>query len=56
MDRLAHALAHFEISGVATNLDVLRFIVDHPDYRNNRVDTRWLERALLPAFRAQFKE
>ena len=56
MERLAHALAGFEIGGVATNLSVLRFIVGHPDYRSNRVDTRWLERTLLPAFRAQFKE
>jgi acetyl-CoA carboxylase biotin carboxylase subunit len=53
IQRLAHALADFEIQGVATNLSLLRYIVDHPDYRNNRVDTRWLERTLLPAFRAQ---
>ncbi|MDB6160450.1 MAG: acetyl-CoA carboxylase biotin carboxylase subunit [Gammaproteobacteria bacterium] len=53
IDRLAGALARFEIEGVATNLRLLKFIVDHPDYRSNRVDTRWLERTLLPAFRAQ---
>jgi acetyl-CoA carboxylase biotin carboxylase subunit len=53
IDRLAGALAHFEIEGVATNLRLLKFIVDHPDYRSNQVDTRWLERTLLPAFRAQ---
>jgi acetyl-CoA carboxylase biotin carboxylase subunit len=52
-ERLAGALARFEIEGVATNLRLLKFIVDHPDYRSNRVDTRWLERTLLPAFRAQ---
>jgi acetyl-CoA carboxylase, biotin carboxylase subunit len=54
--RLAAALADFEISGIATNLSVLRCIVDHEDYRGNRVDTRWLERTLLPAFRAQSEE
>ena len=53
IQRLAQALASFDIQGVATNLSVLRFIVDHADYRKNRVDTCWLERILLPAFRAQ---
>ena len=52
-ERLAGALARFEIEGVATNLRLLKFVVDHPDYRTNRTDTRWLERTLLPAFRAQ---
>jgi acetyl-CoA carboxylase biotin carboxylase subunit len=53
IERLADALARFEIEGVATNLRLLKFIINHPDYRSNRVDTRWLERTLLPAFRAQ---
>lgn len=53
VERLASALARFEIQGVETNLALLRFIVGHPDYRNNRVDTRWLERVLLPNFREQ---
>jgi acetyl-CoA carboxylase biotin carboxylase subunit len=53
IERLAGALARFEIEGVATNLQLLKFIINHPDYRSNRVDTRWLERTLLPAFRAQ---
>jgi acetyl-CoA carboxylase biotin carboxylase subunit len=52
IERLAGALARFDIQGVATNIELLRFIVDHADYRDNRVDTRWLERVLLPAFRA----
>jgi acetyl-CoA carboxylase biotin carboxylase subunit len=53
IERLADALARFEIEGVATNLRLLKFIINHPDYRSNRVDTRWLERTLLPAFRTQ---
>jgi len=53
VNRLADALARFEIEGIHTNLVLLRFVVDHPDYRANRVDTRWLERILLPAFRMQ---
>ena len=53
IEKLAGALARFEIEGVATNLRLLKFIINHPDYRSNRVDTRWLERTLLPAFRTQ---
>jgi acetyl-CoA carboxylase biotin carboxylase subunit len=53
VERLADALSRFTIEGIFTNLPLLRFIVDHPDYRANRIDTRWLERILLPAFRTQ---
>jgi acetyl-CoA carboxylase biotin carboxylase subunit len=48
--RLAAALDRFAIGGVKTNLRLLRAIVAHEDFVDNRVDTRWLERTLLPAF------
>ena len=51
IERLSAALESFEIGGIRSNLELLRFIVRHTDYRANRVDTRWLERVLLPAFR-----
>ncbi|MBV8613758.1 MAG: ATP-grasp domain-containing protein, partial [Acetobacteraceae bacterium] len=50
--RLRAALDGFVVEGIATNLPLLRFIAAHPDYIHNRVDTRWLERTLLPAWRA----
>jgi len=53
VNRLAVALAQFEVDGIPTNLPLLRFIVDHADYRANLIDTRWLERIVLPAFRTQ---
>src|SRR6267143_51012 len=53
LERLAGALAKFDVEGIRTNVPLLRFIVDCPDYRANRVDTRWLERTVLPAFRTQ---
>jgi acetyl-CoA carboxylase biotin carboxylase subunit len=49
VEKLARALDQAEIEGIATNLPLLRMIVAHPDFRANRIDTRWLERALLPA-------
>ena len=53
VSRLAEALGSFHVEGIATNLPLLRFIVAHPDFQANKVDTRWLERVLLPAFRDQ---
>jgi acetyl-CoA carboxylase biotin carboxylase subunit len=53
VQRMKSALAQFEVEGIPTNLSLLRFIVDHPDYRSNSIDTRWMERVLLPAFRTQ---
>ena len=51
--RLVAALDGFAVEGIATNLPLLRFIAAHPDFIANRFDTRWLERTLLPAWRAR---
>jgi acetyl-CoA carboxylase, biotin carboxylase subunit len=51
IELLAQALGAFSVEGIATNIPLLRFIVDHADYRANRTNTRWLEDVLLPAFR-----
>lgn len=37
------ALADTQITGVKTNLDVLRAIVAHPDFLSGNCDTQWLE-------------
>ena len=47
--RMRQALADFAIEGIATNLPLLRAIVAHPDYLNNQIETRWIERLLLPS-------
>lgn len=47
--RMRQALDGFEIEGIATNLPLLRTIVAHPDYLSNQIETRWLERVLLPS-------
>ena len=46
---LGDALDRFAIGGIATNLGLLRTIVTHPDFIENRVNTRWLETTLLPS-------
>ena len=48
--RLQKALAAFTIEGLTTNLPLLKFIAAHPDFAANRLNTRWLEQTLLPAF------
>jgi acetyl-CoA carboxylase biotin carboxylase subunit len=50
IEQLRSALVDFQIDGIATNIPLLQFIVNHPDFRKNRVTTRWLEHTLLPAY------
>ncbi|RBP17648.1 3-methylcrotonyl-CoA carboxylase alpha subunit [Roseiarcus fermentans] len=50
--RLAAALADYEVVGVATNLDLLRRIADHPAYAAAELDTGFIARHaadLIPA-------
>ncbi|MGD9799346.1 MAG: acetyl/propionyl/methylcrotonyl-CoA carboxylase subunit alpha [Parvularculaceae bacterium] len=50
IDRMRRALAGFEIGGVKTSLPLAAFVVGHPDFRANRITTRWLEDVCLPEF------
>ncbi len=43
-ERMNAALYVYRIEGPTTNLPFLRWIVNHPDFVANRVDTGWLER------------
>ena len=56
IDRLDRALGGFEIGGLRTNLALQQFVVQHPDFRNNAISTRWLEQTGLPAFAARQQE
>ena len=49
IDLMSDALDHFVIEGVPTTIELHREIVNHPDFRNNQIHTRWLEQVLLPA-------
>jgi acetyl-CoA carboxylase biotin carboxylase subunit len=52
VSRLQVALSGFEIGGIRTNLPLLRFIAQHADFVDNRINTRWLEQTLLPAYQS----
>jgi acetyl-CoA carboxylase biotin carboxylase subunit len=44
-----HALDEFEIEGVETTRDLQRAVLSHDDFRNDAINTRWLETTLLPS-------
>jgi acetyl-CoA carboxylase biotin carboxylase subunit len=50
VERMERSLRHFRVEGLRTNVDLQRFIVGHPDFKNNSITTRWLEQVGLPAF------
>ncbi|ORY10945.1 carbamoyl-phosphate synthase L chain, ATP binding domain-domain-containing protein [Clohesyomyces aquaticus] len=43
VSKAQRALSDTQISGVKTNLDILRGIVAHPDFLAGKCDTQWLE-------------
>ena len=43
VQKAQRALKDTQISGVKTNIDILRGIVAHPDFLNGKCDTQWLE-------------
>jgi acetyl-CoA carboxylase biotin carboxylase subunit len=41
------ALANFEVKGVDTTIPFYRELMNHPDYLNGSVHTRWVEEVFL---------
>ena len=52
MSRLVQALRTFPILGVTTNVPFLIRILEHPEFRNGAIDTRWID-AELPVLTAE---
>jgi len=52
IDRLLAAIRGFRLEGPRCTLPLAAFIVDHPDFRSNKITTRWLEDRGLPDFAA----
>ncbi|WP_158970801.1 acetyl-CoA carboxylase biotin carboxylase subunit [Chachezhania sediminis] len=49
IESMLRAIRDFRIEGVTTTLPFAARIIDHPDFRGNRITTRWLEDTVLPA-------
>ena len=43
IDRLLGAIGEFTLEGPKNTLELAAFIVNHHDFRDNRINTRWLE-------------
>jgi len=41
--RARQALDHFEVAGIATTAGFHRALIDHPDFLDNQVHTRWVD-------------
>lgn len=50
VSKISKALKSFKVEGIHTNIELLSFAVDHPDFVSNSIDTRWAERVLMPAY------
>ncbi|CAN5571199.1 acetyl-CoA carboxylase biotin carboxylase subunit [soil metagenome] len=55
LERMERALADFEISGVATTIELYRRVFRRPDFRAGEYDTRYLERTGVAETLAPFQ-
>jgi 3-methylcrotonyl-CoA carboxylase alpha subunit len=46
IQRMKAALKEFIVHGVVTNIDFLQTVLNHPDFADGKVTTRWVETAL----------
>jgi acetyl-CoA carboxylase biotin carboxylase subunit len=47
IERLSRALADFRIEGIHTTIPFHRAVLEHPDFIENRVTTRWVEETFM---------
>jgi acetyl-CoA carboxylase, biotin carboxylase subunit len=48
--RMQHALSGFLVSGLDTTIPFYQYLLQHPDYRYSKVNTRWVENTLLKEY------
>ena len=46
ISKMASALSNFHVTGIETNIEFLSAIVAHPDFKDGKTNTRWLESIL----------
>ena len=49
IEAMLRAIRDFRVEGITTTLPFAARIIDHPDFRENRITTRWLEDQFLAA-------
>ncbi len=50
IERMKNALERFQIEGIKTNVPFLRFVMEVDQYKEGKVNTRWLEQ-LIPKYK-----
>jgi acetyl-CoA carboxylase biotin carboxylase subunit len=50
VSRLRHALAHLRVEGIETTAGFARDVLEHPEFIDGQVHTRWLEDVFLPSW------
>ena len=50
IERMKYALANFTVSGIDTTIPFHRVLLNHPDFVSGKVNTRWIENCMLPAY------
>lgn len=53
VDKTYRALCEFRIEGVETNMALLKNVLKHPDFRNNKIDTGFIENNLERLFEVE---
>jgi acetyl-CoA carboxylase biotin carboxylase subunit len=53
IDTLDRALGHLHVDGVSTTAGFARDVLAHPDMRQGRIHTRWIEETFMPAWGPQ---
>lgn len=48
INRLSNALAEYELMGVCSNIDLCRWVLNHPDFRSGNFDTTLLPGSFVP--------
>jgi acetyl-CoA carboxylase biotin carboxylase subunit len=44
---MLNALAELRVEGIQTTIDFQRKVLEHPDFANGKVDTKWVERNMM---------
>jgi len=52
IERMLIALENFVVSGIETNIPFHRLLLKHPDFREGKINTRWMEETVLPKLMA----
>ena len=51
--RMIKALENFTVSGIETNIPFHLLLLNHPDFKDSKINTQWLESKIIPEIRSK---